>query len=65
MPYRRDDLRGRGHLERLQHAVPLTAGPSGERAHAVRASIETPKLESFVKERGGELTVSIQAIIQG
>ena len=30
-----------------------------------RATIETPKLERFVKKRGGELTVSIQAIIKG
>jgi hypothetical protein len=30
-----------------------------------RATIETPKLEQFLLERGGELTVSIKAIVQG
>ena len=30
-----------------------------------RATIETPKLEAFVKERGGKMTVSLQAIIKG
>jgi hypothetical protein len=30
-----------------------------------RATIETPRLEQFVLRRGGELTVSLEAIIQG
>ena len=30
-----------------------------------RATIETPRLESFVIARGAELTVSVEAIIQG
>jgi hypothetical protein len=30
-----------------------------------RATIETLGLERFVLDRGGELTISLQAIIQG
>jgi hypothetical protein len=30
-----------------------------------RATIETPRLEQLVLEHGGELTISLQAIIQG
>ena len=30
-----------------------------------RVTVETPKLARFLAERGGELTVSVQAIIAG
>jgi hypothetical protein len=30
-----------------------------------RATIETPGLERFVLDRGGELTVSLQVIVEG
>jgi len=34
-------------------------------ADIARATIETAKLEGFVEERGSELTVSLQAIVNG